>query len=465
MTASLPAPRSAGAPDVQAIGAFVTRALEEALRERAIAVVRVPAPRASLEAPLRVLRKHTSIAWRPPEGTSIAAVGRTAEIALAGPDRFRALERASDALFARMLRRTHPDVHELAPRLFGGWAFAEGGAETTPWEGFGDGRFVLPRWSYEHTSTGGAALALAVDFADGWAGRIALVRAELDALLEALEAPVRIEREPHVVGVEQTPRESWDELVRGITSAVQEGRLQKVVAARRIALRAERDLDPWAILRRLSARYPTTCRFGVRFANGVFLGATPERLFEKRGRSVTTEALAGSIAAGADDAASALVASAKDRREHRPVVDHILERLAPFCESLEAAPEPAIRRLPNVLHLHTPIRGMLRPGVHASAIAAALHPTPAVGGVPVAAATQHITANERHARGWYSGPVGWIDASGDADFVVALRCGLIRGASAWLWAGGGIVEGSVPASEWDETELKLRPLLDALGAQ
>ena len=123
-----------------------------------------------------------------------------------------------------------------------------------------------------------------------------------------------------------------------------------------------------------------------------------------------------------------------------------------------------MRRLPNVLHLHTPIRGTLRPGVHASELIAALHPTPAVGGVPFDAARAHI-AGEPHARGWYTGPVGWLDAEGDAELVVALRCGVVRGASAWLYAGGGIVAGSTPAAEWEETELKLRPLLEALGAE
>lgn len=466
MSASFPQPHRASTLDRPAIAAFVTQALEEARDERALAVVRIPAPRASLDTPLTVLRKSTSIAWRPPEGPGLSGVGRAAEIVLTGAERFRALEAESEALFARMLRRTHPDAPELAPRLFGGWAFAEGGAENAPWEGFGDGRFVLPRWTYEHTSAG-TVLTLALDLSDGWAGRIQLARAELASLFEALSSPLRSEPEPpRVVRVDSASRAAHETLVRSITDAVEAGRLVKAVASRRVDVRTERDLDPWAILRRLSARYPSTFRFGVRFESaGSFVGATPERLFEKRGRALSTEALAGSIAAGAPDADRALVESAKDRREHQPVVEHILTGLAPHCESIVTAPEPIIRRLPNVLHLHTPIRATLRAGVHAGALAAALHPTPAVGGFPVAEAAAHIAANEPHARGWYAGPVGWIDADGDAELVVALRCGVVRGASAWLYAGGGIVEGSVPEAEWDETELKLRPLLEAIGAE
>lgn len=459
MSAALERPR----PDAPPVDGFVRAALEEACAARALAVVRVPAPRSSIDTPLRVLRRCTSLAWRPPQGSAIAAVGRAAELELTGPDRFRALTSASAAVFARMLRRTHPDVDDAAPRLFGGFAFVEGGADASPWEGFGDGRFVLPRWSYEHAG-GRASLTLAVDMKDGWAGRIRVVTEELAALGAALRAPPRLPPDsPTIVRVERSSRASWEGLVRGITAAVSAGTLQKAVASRRVDVRAERDLDAWSVLRRLSARYPSTYRFGLRFGQACFCGATPERLFEKRGRTVITDAIAGSIGADAPDAEARLVASAKDRREHRPVVEHLLERLAPLSDSIDAPAEPTVRRLPNVFHLQTSVRATLRAGVHAADVAAMLHPTPAVGGVPTQAAAAHIAAAETHARGWYCGPVGWIDADGNAELVVALRCGLVRGASAWCYAGGGIVEGSEPTAEWDETELKLSPLLEALG--
>lgn len=462
---SSPMPEARGAPrhDPRAIERFVTRALDEALAERAIAVVRIPAPIAPIETPLSSARRSTSIAWVGPEGRAVAGIGHAAEIVLRGRDRFADLERESEALFARVRRSTYPGVPDAAPRLFGGWAFAEGGADQPPWDAFGDGRFVLPRWSYEHAAEG-AVLTLALDLSDGWAGRIPLARSELGALIQSLASPPRSDPPARVVRIDPSSRSAWDELVRSITSAVRDGRIEKAVASRRVEVRTERDLDAWSILRRASARYPSTFRFGLRFSESAcFVGATPERLFEKHGRTLITEAIAGSIAAGGPEAERALFASDKDRREHRPVVQHVLSRLEPLCESLHAPPAPSLRRLPNVLHLHTPIRGTLRPGVSAPRLVAALHPTPAVGGLPAEAALAHIAAHERHARGWYTGPVGWIDADGDAEIVVALRCGLVRGASAWLYAGGGIVEGSEPSAEWDESELKLRPVLDAIG--
>ncbi|MBZ0122182.1 MAG: chorismate-binding protein, partial [Sandaracinaceae bacterium] len=172
----------------------------------------------------------------------------------------------------------------------------------------------------------------------------------------------------------------------------------------------------------------------------------------------------GSIHADAEDAEARLRASAKDLEEHRFVVRHLLERLAPLCASVEMPATPAIKRLPNVLHLHTPVRAVLHEGVHACALVEALHPTPAVCGTPSTAASAWIAENEP-GRGWYGGVVGWIDASGDAELIVALRCGVVRGASAWLWAGGGIVEGSEPEAEWIETQSKLRPVLEALGGE
>lgn len=435
----------------ESVEGFVDRALEDAARARAIAVVRIPAPHAPFDRPLHALRKSTSIAV----GTT-CGIGRAAEIRIDGADRFDRLGLAIDALFARARAYTHPSVSPAAPRIFGGCAFAPSSADAAPWANFGDARFVLPRFSYD-----GSAITLAIDLADQSAARAAFLKHELRAFVGALD------REPEptctrVVARRGVDRARHGALVRSILDAIAEGRLEKAVASRSVALFFDRDLDPWQVRAALAARYPSTYAFGLRFGTTTLVGASPERLFEKRGARVSADALAGSIAAGAPDLS--LLSSAKDRREHRPVVAHVLERLAPICDRLEPPGEPTIRRLPNVLHLHTALRGTLRNGVHAVDVLRALHPTPAVCGVPSDAALAHILATEPHARGWYCGPVGWIDAHGDADFAVALRCGLLKGSSAWLYAGGGIVEGSEPDAEWAESELKLRPLLDAMGA-
>ncbi|MEQ8457490.1 MAG: isochorismate synthase [Sandaracinaceae bacterium] len=442
---------------------FLMDALGRALEQRTVAVVRFPAPRAPADAMLRALRRDTAIAWRPPEGPELSAHGAAATLSLRGDDRFEDLKRESAALFAELQRVTHPDAPLAAPRLFGGFSFAVGGASQLPWRGFGDGRFFLARWTYERGAS--PTLTYAADLRDGWAGRLSLARAELGAVWDALVSPAPETPPPSVVRVDHLSPERWRAQIDAITDAIARGEFEKVVAARRTEVRTDRDLDAWAILRGLGARYPETWRFGLRFGQSTFLAATPERLFVKRGRLVETDALAGSIAANGEDAEARLLASAKDQREHRPVVEHLQARLGPLCTQLDAPDAPQLRRMPNILHLHTQLRGHLRAEVHAADLASALHPTPAVGGVPAEAAVQWIAAQEAHPRGWYAGPVGWLDADGDADFAVALRCGVIQGANAWAWAGGGIVEGSEPDAEWQESALKLRPFTHALGVE
>ena len=198
-----------------------------------------------------------------------------------------------------------------------------------------------------------------------------------------------------------------------------------------------------------------------------FVGASPERLVRKRGRVVDSEALAGSCARTGDDAAAAaaLAASAKDRAEHAWVVAAIEAALAPRCRTLDVPSAPAVRTLRQILHLHTPITGELAQGAHVLELVAALHPTPAVGGTPTADAVAWIAAHEPTPRGWYASPVGWFDAAGDGEFAVAIRSGLLAGATATLFAGAGIVAASDPAAELAETELKLRALSDVLGLE
>lgn len=473
MTAPIPSvTRSSVAFGLRDADRYLSEALVRAAKDRAIAVVRFPAPRAAIDAPLRALCKGPSVVWSPPSGNSYGAHGAAVRIEVAGEDRFEALGRAAQEVFGAMQRSTHADLDAAAPRMFGGWSFAAGGTGEGPWEGFSDGAFVLPRWTYERGASH-AALTAAVDLRDGWIGRLPWVQSELEAVWSSLHrVPAAGSPRPVITHVQHVNRARWDARIRAITEAVARGNVEKIVAARRVTLGADRDFDPWAVLRGLAKAYPKTWCFGLRLATasgsglgaGTLLAATPERLFVKRGRTVEADALAGSVASDDPNAEAALQASDKDHREHAPVVAHLMARLAPLCQALAPVGAPEVRVLPNVLHLHTRIRGTLRPGIQAAEIAAALHPTPAVGGVPSDAAIRWIAEAEAHPRGWYTGPVGWIDADGDAELTVALRCGVIRGASAWLWAGGGIVEGSEPAAEWRESALKLRPLLEALGA-
>ena len=224
-------------------------------------------------------------------------------------------------------------------------------------------------------------------------------------------------------------------------------------------------------MRRLAGEYPTCTVFAVAQQDACFLGATPERLAQAHHGTVSTMALAGSIARGATPEEDRLLGerlrtSPKERAEHAIVVRALRVALAAspdVCSSVTAELEPCLAQLPNVQHLLTPIHAQLAPGKTLLDLVARLHPSPAVAGFPRAAALEVIRQREGFDRGWYGGPLGWLSAAGDGEFVVAIRSGLLRGREAWLYAGCGIVADSDPAAEYAESELKLRPMRSALG--
>jgi menaquinone-specific isochorismate synthase len=261
------------------------------------------------------------------------------------------------------------------------------------------------------------------------------------------------------------------------TGRIRGGGLHKVVLARSLLVDAERELDAKQLLWRLRAVDPDCFAFAapemdldpaVGRPGGALVGATPELLVRKVGREVSATPLAGSAPRFGDAArdrtsAEKLFASAKDREEHRFVVEDVAHVLGAFCDDLTFAKEPELLGTANVWHLATPFHGR----VHASAttvldIVDALHPTAAVCGTPRDDAREALADLEPIDRGCYAGPVGWIDANGDGEWAIALRCAEIMGTTARLFAGAGIVADSVPEAEVDETERKFRALLDSL---
>jgi len=249
---------------------------------------------------------------------------------------------------------------------------------------------------------------------------------------------------------------------------VRAGKLRKVVLARTIEVEAERALDPRRLAHRLRAVDPHAYTFIAPAGEGTLVGASPELLVSRHGVEVRANPLAGSAPRSGDpveDRASAerLAASAKDREEHAVVVEAVAAVLGPACETLAWDPEPVVQETPNIWHLSTRFRGRLRePAPTALELALALHPTPAVGGSPREAALAALAQLEGFDRGSYAGPVGWVDASGNGEWAIALRCALLQGDHARLYAGAGIVGASDPAAELEETERKFGAFLDAL---
>jgi menaquinone-specific isochorismate synthase len=260
------------------------------------------------------------------------------------------------------------------------------------------------------------------------------------------------------------PHAEWRRMVEATVARIRDDGPEKVVLAREVAVEANRPIVVGDVLGRLQALYPTCTVFSV----DNFVGATPELLVRRTGAAVRSHPLAGTIprsgdAAADDQLAAALLGSAKERHEHRVVVDAVAATLAPLCEELTVPASPSLLRLRNVSHLGTAIEGVLRhPAPSALELAAELHPTPAVAGSPRHEALEHIAAVEHLDRGNYAGPVGWVDARGDGEWAVGIRSAHLSGARARLIAGVGVVADSDPAAELAETQLKLQALLAAV---
>lgn len=329
---------------------------------------------------------------------------------------------------------------------FGGWAFDA----ARPWDGFDAERWILPEvlaW-WDGATTWLAAFGPAGTTAEELERRLARVQ-EVEPVVDAVETRLT-----------SGNREAWDERVERALLAIGEGAFDKVVLARVIELESSRPFSERAVLKALEARHRQCWSFLVRGRDGrVFVGASPETLCEASGDSFSTDALAGTAAGGQG---AGLLRNDKELREHRAVVEGIRASLGPVSVELSDAVAPSVKVLANVDHLFTPIRSTLKPGVRALDVARALHPTPAVAGLPRVASMDWLRTNEGFSRGWYAGAVGAMGPAG-LTLAVALRSALISGARAQVFVGAGIVRGSTPEAEWLETERKSKAMLPALG--
>lgn len=425
---------------------------------------------------------------QPSRERAMAAQGELFAIETRGPDRFAEASRLAQSLFGDLRVVGDEGGADAGPLLVGGFAFRDESGSTArfqaEWRDFPPGRLVLPErmlvrsgeWAHRcwvHPIVPGARAdaewrsfeaRLAGDFVDT---RPPATDSPAPGAYElGPEYRVRADR-PHAAFLAQ---------VREAVARMEGGGLDKVVLARSLAVRrgglprgGRFELEPFlAALRRI---YPTCTTFAVDRGAAAFVGATPECLVALADGWVETAALAGSAPRGRspeedDQLGDALRASPKEQEEHALVVRGIRESLAGFCGPLGVPDAPRLRRLEGIQHLETPIAGALRPDLAKSAtvldLVAALHPTPAVAGLPRDASLAWIAEHEGLARGWYAGPVGFVDARGEGEFRVALRSGLVRGGEARLFAGAGLLPDSDADAELQETRIKLRALLAPL---
>jgi menaquinone-specific isochorismate synthase len=408
-------------------------------------VVRTVALELPLDASLiDLLPEDHPVTWLR-RGEGLVGCGVAAELRPRGANRFAEADAWWREISGRAIVRSDVDEPGSGLVAFGSFAFADEG---------GDSTFVVPEvilgrrgdtsWLTTVSSVGGLD--------------------QLDRRLELATTP------PAPVDVRFTDGalngEQWMAAVGDAVRRINRGDLEKVVLARDLVATAADPIDVRWPLRRLAADYPTCWTFHV---DGMF-GATPELLVRRERGLVTSRVLAGTIRRTGDDArdlalAARLARSSKDLEEHEYAVRSVAEALEPHCSSMNVPEAPFVLHLPNVMHLATDVAGVVHDAATVSSLdlAAALHPSAAVGGTPTPDALELIAELERMDRGRYAGPVGWMDANGDGEWGIALRSAEISGSTVRLFAGCGIVADSDPEAELAETQGKFVPVRDALS--
>jgi isochorismate synthase len=372
--------------------------------------------------------------------STVMAIGEVA--VFGGDDDLSTVGHRWELLTQRMVRDQLTESTAGPLIVFGGGSSSDID-QASPWSPFGCSRAVVPR--------------IAIRRCDGqW---VATASSVVNA-----PPPVNSTETPTVSTGSAGKRSLVSEMefvaaVQQALARIRRGEVEKVVLTRSVHI-DEAGIDPHRMLAHLDYDYPTTCRFAFARGATTFIGATPELLCAVRGNRLRTMALAGSVPPGHDPQAA--LDDPKLQREHAFVTSHIKNILEPKSTSVTLHSRPELIRLRNIRHMRTAIEAELHEGGSVLAAVQWLHPTPAVGGYPLAAARSMIAELDRTDRGWYTGPIGWTDTAGGGACWVALRCALLTDDGVELFAGAGIVHGSDPLGELAETNWKLMAMRSAL---
>lgn len=441
---------------------------------RRLATVTIPAPDLRPDVFLRHAAGEPRGFWARGDRW-VAHRGIAAELRGVEPssDRFEEVVTAAHCLASEPLL---PEGAARAPRVrfYGGFSFRPDHVAAGLWCEFPSWLFHMPVVELEGDGSGDAWLRVRGLVEDGGADnafirlrhRAEALRAEL-ATLADVPAP---EPGPTQGRITATDRIGWDEAVRASLQAIHGGVVSKAVLARTLDVDLDGPVDPADVVVRLWEVNRGSHVFLFEPSPGsALVGAAPETVATLRDGVFHATAVAGSIRRGANpreqaELAARLLASEKDRVEQRIALDDMVARLETVARQIRTDPQPHVLSLPRIQHLETEIRASVPGGVGVLDLLRLLHPTPAVCGLPRDAAMEFLADEEPFERGWYAGPVGWFDAEGNGVFAPALRTGVSTGSGWRLFAGAGIVKGSVPGLEWEETTIKFEPMLDALRA-
>ena len=358
----------------------------------------------------------------------------------------------------------------ILPKFFGGYAFDINSKLYNNWGKFPRGYFILPKCIITSNQYD-TSITLIKKRDDDLNSDI--ISKEINNIYDSLI------NKPYLRGITNNgisiddsnnniTKSDYLNIIDQIINEIKIGTIKKVVLSKSKYLKVKESINLSNIIEKLRVSYPECINFFIKIPKkGIFFGSTPERLIQKKGTLVTSEAIAGTIKRGKNinediTLEHKLKNDLKNLEEHELVIQAIEKILKPILIDINISENPEILKLKNVQHLISNISGILKNNMHILELVNIMHPTPAVAGYPINEAIKLINKYEQHDRGWYSGPIGWVDSIGNGDFCVALRSALINKKSIQLFSGGGIVLNSDPDKEWEETELKIQTILEII---
>lgn len=360
---------------------------------------------------------------------------------------------------------------DMDPVLFGGFSYDEQNRHHSEWNEFPSSYFCVP--SFQLKIADGktqVSVNLITDSKDATT-MFDKLREERDRLIHIAQVEeFDITVKNKVLGTIERGKKQYIEAVENVTQQIKEGKADKVVIARAIELEFEQDLAATTVLQAITNEQQESYHFGLQVGTSLFFGATPERLIEVKDGKVYSACVAGSIRRGKSakedrELGEELLGDPKNREEHQHVVSMISSVFESYCEDVLIPKIPKLMKIRDIQHLYTSVEGSIGQQNDIFSFVEALHPTPALGGVPTTVALEMIRKHEKMDRGYYAAPIGWTDASGNGEFAVGIRSALIQANHAYLYAGGGIVADSNSKEEYDETWVKFRPVLRSLGGK
>lgn len=350
----------------------------------------------------------------------------------------------------------------------GGFAFDPLKEKTNLWADFANSHFIIPTFLLTKSEDECfLTTTVNVEESTNEAELLERLKHQKQVLFSVNHA---FDKQGEILEKEEVAVAKWLEAVKEAREEIRSDKVKKIVMAREMRIRLSKEAEIAPLINRLIETQSDCYVFAYELNESCFVGATPERLVEISGKQLLSTCLAGTSPRGKDaeednEIRDALFNDPKNRSEHAYVVEMIRKNIVDYCTSLNIADEPTVLQLKNLQHLYTPVTAQLKETTSVIDIVERLHPTPALGGEPSEAALRFIRDREKLDRGWYGAPLGWMDSNENSEFIVAIRSGLFQGKEASLFAGVGIMKDSDMDLEYEETNVKFSPMLQAMGEE